>query len=84
MEIQTTAPAVPVAPIDLHKIASQRYDIANTMLREFHAPPLRKSGFPYFCKLSTYTPPGTPPAPEKRKPVRVNKLTAGEIDMLLE
>jgi len=54
------------------------------MLREFHAPPLRKSGFPYFCKLSTYTPPGTPPAPEKRKPVRVNKLTAGEIDMLLE
>jgi hypothetical protein len=49
---------------------------------------MRKSGFPYFTKLSPRMPKGTKPAnaanAAKRKPQKVQRLTASELDALLE
>jgi len=58
------------------------------LLANSHLPPMRKSGFPYFTKLSPRMPKGTKPAnaanAAKRKPQKVQRLTASELDALLE
>ena len=71
--------------VSLHKIALHPY--ANEILRKLSAPLVRKSGFPYFCKVSPLIPVGTQPnqlnstTPPKRN---VRKLSADELDGLLE
>lgn len=57
----------------------------NDMLPKHGMPLKRKSGFPYFTKSSPYMPPGTKPQDAiTHKPVAVKKLTAAEVDLLLE
>lgn len=76
---------VVVSAVALHTIAL--HPLANEMLVKLHAPLVRKSGFPYFTKLSPRLPKGTKPneKPAKRLKAAVKrKLSVDEIDKLLE
>lgn len=77
--------AVALQAPSLHLVAIHPF--ANAMLAKMHAPLVRKSGFPYFTKLSPRLPKGTKPnaKPAKRLKAAVKrKLGVDEIDKLLE